>query len=88
MSSALHHAQERGPRTDRLPVLVRHHPGKLVQVAEVVRRPGGEKLGKRHHSERGVAAAPLEIGRLQLQGTKLVQTFGTQAREGIEQFVE
>ncbi len=48
----------RGPRTDRFVILLRHHPGDLRDVAEIVHDPRREELAQRHHPE--LRDAPLQ----------------------------
>src|SRR5258706_13981807 len=59
---AAQHAEERGPRADLVANLVGHGAGDLVEVGEVVRRPGSEELAQRHRSEHRAGAAALEAG--------------------------
>ena len=69
MAVAVHDAQVRQPRTDRLAVLMRHGACDLVQVRHVVRGPGGQQLAQRHGSEDWVRPAALEIGVGELPGS-------------------
>src|SRR2546423_961697 len=57
VAGALHHAEVGGPRADGLAILVRHHARELVQMREVMRRPGGEKLRERDRAEGRVTPA-------------------------------
>src|SRR6266850_846610 len=58
---AAEHAEENIPRADLAAILVRHRARDLVQVGEIVHRPGREQLGQRHGAEHGVGAAAIEI---------------------------
>src|ERR1700709_2755865 len=77
MAFTLQHAQVGAPGTDRVPILVCQHPRDLMQMSQIVNRPGGEKLRQSDNSEGGMASTPREIFGLQIQckeGRQIVRT--------------
>lgn len=78
-------AEKCAPRPDSIPVLMRKDARDLVQVGKVVNGPGGKKLRERDGTERGMTAATLKIGWLQIHPAKLPQIFSTQLRELLKQ---
>ena len=66
VSGALHDAEVGAPWADGVAVLMGHDPRELVEVREVVHRPGGEKLGESDGSEGGMMTATVEILRAQV----------------------
>jgi hypothetical protein len=63
VSIAFHHAEKGAPRAYRLAVLMRHNAQNLVEVREIMHRPGGQQLRQRHCSECWMASLALHVFR-------------------------
>ena len=85
MTGALQDTEIDAPGTDSFAILVGHESGELVEVSKVVDRPSGEELAESYRPEGGVAAAAVEIQRLNIQGTELRETDRANCSEFVEQ---
>src|SRR5258707_771179 len=88
VAPALHHSEEGAPRTHRLPVLVGHDPGDLVQMSQVMSCPGRQQLRQGDDSEGRVPSMPLEVLWLQIQGSQLVQVLRPQTSKFIQELTQ
>ena len=68
-------AEVGAPGTDGFAVLVRHNPGDLVEMGEVMNNPGRQKLRQSNDAEGGMTSAPSEVSWLKIQGTQFCQVF-------------
>ena len=84
MTCALEDTEVDAPGTDGFAVLVGHEAGELMKVGEVVDGPGGQELAESYRAECGVAAAAVEIGWLEIQGTKFREVFGADSGKFVE----
>jgi hypothetical protein len=84
VTGALEDAEIDAPGTDGFAVLVGHEAGELMKVGEVMDGPGGQELAESDRAEGGVAAAAVEIGRLEIQGAKLREAFGADGGKFVE----
>ena len=82
---ALEDAEEDAPGAHGLAVLVGHEARKLMEVSEVVRGPGGEKLAEPDGAEIGMAAAAVEVAGLDVQRAELGEACGSDGGEFIEE---
>ena len=85
MTAALHDSHIPAPWAYSLPVLVRHHSRYLVQMIQVMRRPGGQQLRESDRSERWMQTAPGEIFRLQFKSLKRGDILRAQLGKQIQQ---
>jgi len=85
VTGALEDTEINAPGTDGFAILVGHEAGELVEVSKVVDRPSGEELAESYRPEDGVAAAAVEIWRLNIQGAELRETGGASCSEFVEQ---
>ena len=60
---------------DGFAVLMGHDSGDLVQMSQVMNGPGREQLGQSRDSERGMAAAAVQVRGLKVQGAQLAQAY-------------
>jgi len=84
----VHDAEELGPRSDCLAVLVRHAPRDLVMVSQVVRRPGGEQLAERDRAENRMGAATVKCRGGEIESAQGREVLAPETRELVEQLVE
>ena len=52
MPIAMQHPKVTAPRPHGLPILVRHNPRDLVQVSQIMSRPGRQQFRQSHHPKR------------------------------------
>ena len=61
LAATFEHPKVLAPRTHGLPVLMGRNAGNLVEMSQVVRRPGRQQLRKSHDAKVGMSSAPFEI---------------------------
>src|SRR5687768_4051047 len=83
--SAIQYGEEGTPRTDRVPILLRHHPRDLREVAEVVRDPCREQLPERHRAECGMLPLERELPFAERPRVEQGDVVRAEARELVEQ---
>src|SRR5437870_4175339 len=81
-------SQERNPGSDRFPVLLRHDPGHLGDVPQVMNHPRRQQLPQSDPAEVWVRARQIEIRVLELPGTQCFEICRPQPREFIEERFE
>jgi hypothetical protein len=82
---AVEYAEKLAPWAYGFAVLVSHDAADLVEMGEIVRNPGGEKLRESYSAERRMQARTVEIVRLQVQGAQLAEIFCALPRKFIQQ---
>lgn len=85
VTGALQDTEVDAPGTDGFAVLVGHEAGELMEVGQVVDRPGSEELAESYRPEGRMAAALLEVLRLEIEGAELRETGGADCSEFVEQ---
>ena len=85
MSVTVQHAEVAAPWADGFTILQGQRARDLMQVAKVMRRPGGKQLGERDHAEDRMASAALEIVPCQIECLQLREANGAQLCELGEQ---
>ena len=64
---------------------MRHYPGNLMQMVQIMRRPGGQQFPQRDRSECRMQSAPRQVLPCKMQRAQVVQVLPAYSRKLIQQ---
>jgi len=88
MTLAMENAKVLTPRSNRLPVLVRHDSGHLMHVRQIVHCPRRQQLRQGDRAKRRVESSPVQVVLPQLQPAEVGKVGRTDTCKFVQQFTE